>query len=57
MQGLYQDIVSYEYMIESAKVKGKELVLQSPRSQVGSISSQISLDYLSLKDQAKVCNL
>ena len=54
LQGLYQDVISYEHMIDSAKVKAKELTVQSPRSRVGPLSAQIALNYVRLKDNTKV---
>lgn len=54
LQGLYQDIVAYDHMIESAKVKATELTVQSPRSRVGPLSSQIVMNYAKVKENTKV---
>ena len=53
-QALYQDIVAYEHVIDSTKVKAQELVVTSPRSQVAPRSSDIVKRYFALKEKVKV---
>ena len=55
MQGLYQDIVSYEQMVESVASKATDLAEKSPASRSTIDTSQIQARYNQVKEQAKVC--
>ena len=54
MQGLYQDVVSFEQMVESAGVKAQDLMQKSPASKASTDTSQIMTKYHNLKDLAMV---
>ena len=53
-QGLYQDIVSYEQMVESVGSKALELAEKSPANRATVDTSQVQTRYNSVKEQAKV---
>ncbi|XP_025103982.1 nesprin-1-like isoform X4 [Pomacea canaliculata] len=50
---LYQDIVSYEQMVESMSVKALELAEKSPASRATTDTSQVASRYMAVKEQAK----
>lgn len=54
LQGVYQDVVSYEPMIESVRAKAEDLATKSPISKATSDTSQILTKYQTIKDQAMV---
>lgn len=56
LQGLQQDILSRETMIESVKAKAQSLSLLSPGAKLSSQSTQIIQRYDNLVEKAKVCN-
>ncbi|KAK0046935.1 nesprin-1, partial [Biomphalaria pfeifferi] len=53
IKGLYQDIVSYEQMVESVTFKASDLAEKSPASRTTIDTSQIQSRYVSVKEQAK----
>ncbi|RUS81756.1 hypothetical protein EGW08_010510, partial [Elysia chlorotica] len=53
VKGLYQDIVSYEQMVESVGSKALELSEKSPASRATVDTSQVQSRYISVKEQAK----
>ena len=54
LQGLYQDVVSFEQMVESAGVKAQDLMQKSPASKASTDTSQVMTKYQNLKDLAMV---
>ena len=54
LQVIYQDIVSYEQMVESMIEKARHLAEKSPASHTTTDTSQIAAKYHTLKEQAKV---
>ena len=54
VQGLYQDILAYEHMVDSVSAKAHDLVTRNPTSKVASTVSQISDRYCTLHQLAKV---
>ena len=56
LQGLQQDILAYEHMIDSVKSKAKELTLKSSDSALTSQSSSVVIRFDKLKDRASVRN-
>ncbi|KAJ8309206.1 hypothetical protein KUTeg_014080 [Tegillarca granosa] len=53
IRGLYQDVISYEQMIESIGSKAHDLSSKSPASKASTDTSQIVGKYQSIRDQAK----
>ncbi|KAH9507320.1 hypothetical protein Btru_056905, partial [Bulinus truncatus] len=53
IKGLYQDVVSYEQMVESVTCKASDLAEKSPASRSTVDTSQIHGRYVSVKEQAK----
>ena len=51
---MYQDIVSYEQMVESVTEKATELAEKSPASKVTTDTSGVVARYNAVKEQAKV---
>jgi hypothetical protein len=54
-QSVYQDVISYEQMIESIDNKAQELSSKSPHSKASTDTTQIVSKYQTLRIQAKVC--
>ena len=54
LQGLQQDILSREHMIDSVKAKAQGLTLRSPGAKLTSHSTLIVQRYETLTDRAKV---
>ncbi|CAL1544282.1 unnamed protein product [Lymnaea stagnalis] len=53
VKGMYQDIVSFEQMVESVSSKATDLAEKSPASRATIDTSQIQGRYMSVKEQAK----
>ena len=53
-KGIYQDVISYEPMIESVQAKADDLASKSPISKATTDTSQILTKYQTIKDQAMV---
>ena len=53
-QGIYQDVVSFEQMVESAGVKAQDLMQKSPASKASTDTSHIINKYHTIKDLAMV---
>lgn len=51
---MYQDIVSYEQMVESMTEKAMELAEKSPASRTTTDTSGVAARYNAVKEQAKV---
>lgn len=51
---MYQDIVSYEQMVESMSDKASELAEKSPASKTSTDTSTVAARYNAVKEQAKV---
>ena len=51
---MYQDIVSYEQMVESMTEKATELAEKSPASRTTTDTSGVAARYNAVKEQAKV---
>ena len=56
IQGIYQDVVSFEQMVESAGTKAQDLMQKSPASKASTDTSQIINKYHQIKDLAMVCS-
>ncbi|KAK3090120.1 hypothetical protein FSP39_009339 [Pinctada imbricata] len=52
LKGVYQDVISYEQMIESVGTKAQDLSTRSPVSQATTDTSQLVSKYQTIKDQA-----
>lgn len=53
-QGLYQDILAYEHMVDSVSAKAQDLVTRNPTSKVASKVTLIMDRYQTLHKVAKV---
>ena len=54
---MYQDVVSYEQMVESMTSKATELGEKSPASKANTDTSGVTARYNAVKEQAKVTKL
>ena len=54
---MYQDVISYEQMIESVGTKAQDLSTKSPVSQASTDTTQLVNRYQTIKDQAMVSGL